>query len=198
MGSPCAKYDPSLPFQQGAKYLQLPFTFHFHNLLKLKHWTTLKHWSLPLTLTSPFQLIMFTTEAFGYHEKRGPVNSELSALGKIWDPLSHPRSSSRWWNPSGSRKVCGPCGSCYPRALVEASGAPRQLQSPGKRDVVPAQADLHMPAPGSHTNWGKRGCLIQSELLGAYSGESFLSWLPIPSQERRHCIGRWVHAESSI
>lgn len=83
---------------------------------------------------------------------------ELSAQGKLWDPLSDLRSSCRWCNASGSRKACGPCGSCYPRALVEASGAPGQPQPPAKWDVVPPQADLHMPAPGSHANRGQRGC----------------------------------------
>lgn len=84
--------------------------------------------------------------------------SELSAGGKLWDPLSHPRSGYRWWNASGSRKACGPCGSCYPRALVQASGVRRQPQPPGKWDVMPPQVDLHMPVPGSHASRGKRGC----------------------------------------
>lgn len=55
--------------------------------------------------------------------------------------------------------------------------------------------DLHMPVPGSLLTEVRGDVLTQSELLGTYSGESFLSWVSVPSQERRHCIGRWVHAQ---
>lgn len=95
--------------------------------------------------------------------------SQLSAGGKLWDSR-HLRSAYRWWITSGNRNSCGPCGSCYPLALVEAAGVWRQPQPGGAsllgsrswgKNAMPPQVDLHKLVTEScaELRADKEGCL---------------------------------------
>ena len=89
-------------------------------------------------------------------EKRSCEAVSCQQGGSFGTP-HHLRSSYRWWITSGNRNACGPCGSCYPLALVEAAGVRRQPQPIGKQELgkgccASPRVDLHKPVPGSHVN----------------------------------------------
>lgn len=69
----------------------------------------------------------------------------------------------------------------------ERQGSPRLLES--GMWCLPKQT-YTCQLQGAMPTEGRGDVPTQSELLGAYSGESFLSWPSVPPQERRHCIGR--------
>lgn len=95
------------------------------------------------------------------------------------------------------RKQEGVCSTWFllPRGSHGSLRGARAAPASWKWDVVPPQADLPCQPQGAMLTEVRGDVLTQSEPLGAYSGESFLSWVSVPPQERRPCIGRWVHAQ---
>lgn len=133
-------------------------------------------------------------EVFECHEKRGPVRQWIVSMGETLRPPESLEKQLQMVRCLGKQKGVwsmwfllppGSRGSVRSAKAAPASWKVGRAASPSR----PAQSK------GAVLTEVKGDVLTQSEFLGAHSGDSFLSWVSVPPQERRHHIGGWVPAQ---